>query len=139
MKKTSILFFAPAVIFLLVLLDQLSKFMVRQSGGFSLCNPGVAWGISLPQWLFWFCWIAIIFFIILLIRKNFREKNPNKLFFCALLLLLSGALGNFLDRIFFGCVLDFIDLQIWPVFNLADVFITLGAILVIISGYRKAK
>jgi signal peptidase II len=137
MKKTFVLFFVPVSVFFLVFLDQFSKFIVRQSGGFSLCNPGIAWGMHLPQWLFWLCFLTIIFFIILLIGKNFRQKLPDKLFLCALVLLLSGALGNFLDRIFFGCVLDFIDLAIWPVFNLADIFITLGAALIIISSFKK--
>ncbi|MBR2081555.1 MAG: signal peptidase II [Elusimicrobiaceae bacterium] len=48
-------------------------------------------------------------------------------------LILSGALGNLYDRITLGFVVDFIDFRIWPVFNAADSFITVGALLLAIS------
>ena len=47
---------------------------------------------------------------------------------CAL--VLGGAIGNLYDRIFFGYVIDFIDFQIWPVFNIADSAITSGAVII---------
>ena len=49
----------------------------------------------------------------------------------ALGLLLGGAVGNLLDRLRFGHVVDFIDFRIWPVFNIADIAIVLGSILLI--------
>ena len=52
----------------------------------------------------------------------------------ALLLLSAGALGNGLDRLFRGCVVDFLHLHHWPVFNVADIYITAGAILLIIAS-----
>ncbi|MDD5428520.1 MAG: signal peptidase II [Candidatus Omnitrophica bacterium] len=50
----------------------------------------------------------------------------------ALGLILGGALGNLLDRIKFGCVVDFFDFRIWPVFNIADSAITVGMIILVI-------
>jgi signal peptidase II len=47
----------------------------------------------------------------------------------ALGLILAGALGNLIDRVIFGYVIDFLDFQVWPVFNLADSAITVGAVL----------
>ncbi len=54
-----------------------------------------------------------------------------------LALVLGGALGNLLDRARFGGVIDFIDFRVWPVFNLADSCITLGAILLAVSFWRR--
>ena len=45
-------------------------------------------------------------------------------------LILGGAIGNLIDRIVFGYVVDFIDLRMWPVFNIADSAITIGAVVV---------
>ncbi|MEK7598152.1 MAG: signal peptidase II, partial [Patescibacteria group bacterium] len=59
--------------------------------------------------------------------------------FFGLTFILSGALSNVIDRLYFGCVIDFIDLKFWPVFNLADVFITTGVILILLDYFRKSK
>jgi hypothetical protein len=61
---------------------------------------------------------------------GFRTLNAYSL---ALLLILSGAVANIIDRLIYGCIIDFIDLKIWPVFNLADVFICAGVIMLIIK------
>ncbi len=50
--------------------------------------------------------------------------------------ILAGALGNLIDRLFLGYVIDFLDFRIWPVFNVADSAITVGAILL---GYSILK
>ena len=52
-------------------------------------------------------------------------------------LILTGALGNLYDRLILGFVVDFIDLRVWPVFNAADSFITIGAVLLGISLLQK--
>ncbi|MCX5681683.1 MAG: signal peptidase II, partial [Candidatus Omnitrophica bacterium] len=48
-------------------------------------------------------------------------------------LIIGGAFGNLIDRLQFGYVIDFIDFRIWPVFNIADSAITVGAFLLIIK------
>ena len=60
------------------------------------------------------------------------HKGPGLAVSSALGLILGGALGNLLDRIKFGCVIDFFDLRIWPVFNIADSAITVGMIILVI-------
>ena len=55
-----------------------------------------------------------------------------------LLFILAGAISNFADRAVFGCVIDFIDLKIWPIFNLADIFITIGVIMLVLK-IKKQK
>tara|TARA_A100001011_G_scaffold272680_1_gene281946 strand:- start:87 stop:569 length:483 start_codon:yes stop_codon:yes gene_type:complete len=73
----------------------------------------------------------IIYFLYLLI------KTQDQIFRFSLVLILSGALGNFLDRILRGFVIDFIDIYIsdyhWPAFNLADSWITIGFMILIFN------
>ncbi|HEX7167995.1 MAG TPA: signal peptidase II, partial [Acidimicrobiales bacterium] len=55
-------------------------------------------------------------------------------------LVLGGAVGNLADRLFRdhgGAVVDFVDLQWWPVFNVADIAISVGAVLLVVVGWRE--
>jgi signal peptidase II len=52
-------------------------------------------------------------------------------------LVLGGSLGNLVDRTRTGAVVDFVDLQVWPVFNLADVAITVGVALLMLDIARR--
>jgi signal peptidase II len=138
MDKIKNLVRSSAFFLLLVLFDQLFKHLIRLKGGFYLCNPGIAWGIKLPAGLFWFFWIVIVFFILFLIYQEAFKKTRSDIFFLfALLLILGGTIGNLIDRLFLGCIIDYIDLKIWPIFNLADVFIVIGVIIVIIKTINK--
>ena len=110
-------------------------------------NDGIAFGLlsfnqnslyNLISFLI-FLIIIIIFFMIL---KSERLKKYS------LLMILGGALGNFFDRVFYKSVPDFIDLHIgnfhWFIFNIADIFITLGVISMIFleftdMNYKKKK
>ena len=73
----------------------------------------------------------IIYFLYLLI------KTQDRVFKICLVLILSGALGNFLDRIFRGYVVDFIDIYVfnyhWPAFNIADSCISVGFVILIFN------
>lgn len=109
----------------LLLIDQLSKYIVRQTGGFYICNPNIAFGIKVDPALFYFLWLLIIIFVIILANTKFKAR------FLPLILILSGATSNIIDRLKFGCVIDFIDLKFWPIFNLADSLIVIGAIMII--------
>jgi signal peptidase II len=52
-------------------------------------------------------------------------------------LILSGAIGNLIDRIRLGFVVDFLDLRIWPVFNVADIAITVGTVLLLLQILKR--
>lgn len=93
-----------------------------------LHNRGAAFGILKDQSLLF---IAISVFAVILIFSAWRDNKYKKHYFydLSLALILSGALGNLIDRIRFGYVVDFLDFRIWPVFNIADSAITIGAIM----------
>lgn len=119
---------------ILVLFDQGTKYLIRILGGFYICNSGISFGFKLPPVLFWLLWATLIVFLLYLYNKS--QAESQKIRNIGIIFILSGAISNALDRLFFGCVVDFINLRIWPVFNLADVFITFGAIIIIIATYK---
>ena len=55
------------------------------------------------------------------------------------ILILGGALGNLMDRIVYGHVIDFIDLRVWPVFNIADSAITVGAVIIAVKCFQLSN
>ncbi len=68
-----------------------------------------------------------------------QMAQSNRLLAAGLGMALGGAAGNLTDRLRLGYVLDFIDLHFWPVFNVADIGITCGAILVVIALFLIAR
>lgn len=109
---------------LIVALDQVSKYLIRIDGGFYICNKGISFGLLIPETLIYSLASILILFLIFLISKS----NYNFLQI-PLLFILSGATSNIIDRVCFGCVIDFINMPYWPVFNLADMFIVIGGII----------
>ena len=79
------------------------------------------------RWLF----VVVAAIVVLLI---FRYKNKLDNF--ALGLLLGGTIGNLIDRLVYGYVIDFIDLGFWPSFNLADSFSTIGVFLLLYKHWK---
>ncbi len=136
-------------VILLVVLDQASKIyltLVNKTSPIDLevirgffritytCNDGAAFSILKGKRVFFIIMtIIVVCFIVYYLLKNkvyWVEKY-------SLLLIISGAVGNLIDRIMYGYVIDFLDFIIFgydfPVFNIADSFITIGAIGLIIS------
>jgi signal peptidase II len=92
-------------------------------------NRGTAFGI-LPNWTPSLLAAAIALSVaVLLYNRHFLGRHL--LVSLALALQLGGAAGNLLDRLCKGYVVDFVDLRVWPVFNLADAAITVGVILLL--------
>lgn len=144
---------------IILIADQLTKFIVDQTMPlhhsipiiddlFSLTyirNTGAAFGIlsgsaaafRLP-FLLLFSTVAIVFIIMMLRRLPDRETG----LITALAFILGGAVGNLIDRIAYGEVIDFLDFYWsrfhWPAFNLADSFITIG-VLITVYYLIKAK
>ncbi|MFC1624135.1 signal peptidase II [Candidatus Omnitrophota bacterium] len=141
-----------AILFILVILaiDQYSKFLVqlKLSLGESIPiiknilhitfvgNAGAAFGLfKNSTWVFIVTSVVAIIFISILLSSLIKKGEflSQPLFSSCLILIVAGAFGNLIDRLRFGYVVDFIDLRIWPVFNIADTSITIGAILLIFT------
>lgn len=98
-------------------------------------NKGAAFGILKGATNF-LIYVGIVFIIIFIILIN-KEKNKNFLVSISAGLIIGGALSNLWDRIFLGYVVDYIDIQIWPVFNLSDSCITIGVCLLLFDAIRR--
>jgi signal peptidase II len=82
--------------------------------------------------------VCVLFFLWFGMVRAHRTPHlaPYRLPLC---LVFAGALGNLIDRVFLGYVIDFLDLRIWPVFNIADSAITIGAVLLAVWIFREPK
>jgi signal peptidase II len=132
----------------IVLLDQISKTIVMRAlypyeavhclGGMvritHVRNPGAAFGILQNQvWLFATATFLVASLVLTFYRRVPRSDWCMKL---GLALGLGGSLGNLVDRLRFGSVIDFIEIEPFPVFNLADCAIVAGVILLLFAILR---
>ncbi len=136
------LFLISIISSIIIALDQILKYFIQNinyeiTPFFKLIyvkNTGAAFGIlqnsSLPLF---FIGMIIIGFIL-----YHLEKIPNDKFHNIILgLVLGGAIGNLIDRIALGYVRDFISISIWPVFNIADIAVSIGILIWIINEIKK--
>ena len=121
-----------SILVVLVFIDQASKSAVRHFDGRFLCNPNIAWSIPVWPFLFWLIWIVIIGVVVwkLIYSRTLYSSFP-------LVFILSGAISNSFDRLKLGCVVDFIDVGFWPVFNIADSLIVMGGTLLLVRYWKK--
>jgi len=142
---------------IVLLLDQLTKITILKlfhygeslavTGFFNLVlvyNKGAAFSFLAAEsgWqrhLFTVIGIAAAVYIVYLLRKHAGQR----LFCCALALILGGAIGNVIDRIMYGHVIDFLDVFLgnwhWPAFNIADSAICIGAVLFVLDELRRVN
>lgn len=100
-------------------------------------NTGAAFGIMQNGNL---SLIFIMIGIVVYLLKSWKELcSYGKIVEWGCIFILAGALGNLYDRITLGFVVDFLDFRVWPVFNVADSFITIGACLFVISLFIGKK
>ena len=128
---------------LLVFTDQISKILIRMNmtlyesipvitNFFNLThvtNDGMAFGINFPFGIYIFTTISLIF-TIFLFWYLWTIKDSGIVIRTGVALIIAGAVGNLIDRIFLGEVVDFLDFMIgnyhWYVFNFADSYVTVG-------------
>ena len=90
-------------------------------------NTGAAFGLWKDSGVFLVCFSAVSFLIVFF----YLFKKPAQPHSFAWALIAGGALGNLVDRLAYGYVIDYLDLRVWPVFNLADASICLGVIWIL--------
>lgn len=133
-------------IFFGVLVDQLTKYLaIRHLFLFQpkvispllefhlVLNTGAAYGIMQNQ-RFFLIMVSLLVMVFCLFSYHLMPKR--RLITAGLVILNIGAMGNFLDRFFRGFVIDFINIHLLPVFNIADICITLAAGVFIIDMFR---
>lgn len=142
---------------IVILIDQITKVMILRTlqlgetvtvyswfnivrahnlgAAFSFLGHASGW----QRWLFTGLGVAAAAFIVWLLRRH----GGQKLFSAAVTFILGGALGNVIDRLWHGYVVDFIQVHwggaYFPAFNMADSAITLGAILLILDELRRVR
>lgn len=139
----------------ILILDQITKFIITKTmqigDSFEVIpnflsitshrNNGAAWGILSGKMVFFY--IITVIILIILIVFFIKEAKHNLLMQIAISLLFAGALGNFIDRVLNGEVVDFVDTYIFsynfPIFNVADSSLTIGVVLVIIALLRDMR
>ncbi len=142
--KSQSIFFIFGLAFFII--DRLIKYLFFNSilaNSFFITyvtNRGIAFGLSIPPVIIVLFYILVIIIILFLINWliNLYQSKKYVISF-SLWLIILGALSNIIDRIRFGFVIDYIDLHVWPVFNLADTMIVVGVILFLIQYIREEK
>lgn len=134
------------IVTILIFLDQVTKYLaqtrLQDSGWIVLIkeflylnyveNRGAAFGILQNQQVFFVVITLIIIFLVIFYRMKNKKILPITSFIFDI--IIAGAIGNLIDRIRLGYVIDFIDVKFWgiydfPVFNVADILIVVGTIL----------
>lgn len=142
-RKNPFLWWFISLSLSVMVVDQVLKFLVlrfRPDWNFKglgihvISNTGAGFGILQGKTLI----LAMISLFVALVVIFFYKKIPQEKFVQAVMgLFLGGIVGNFMDRMFRGYVVDFIDLKVWPVFNIADAVITVSVILLVVYLWKK--
>ena len=145
------------IVFIVFLSDRISKYIILKLSqplgelnisvtsflNFHLIwNNGIAFGLFSFEQDFYYNLFTLLIITItsIIIWLSFKAEGLEKISY---LMIIGGSLGNIFDRIFYSSVPDFIDISInnfhWFIFNVADIFITIGVILLIILEFFKKK
>lgn len=155
MKRQYYIGISLFITIVILILDQITKYIITKTmqigDSFELIpnflnitshrNSGAAWGILSGKMAFFY--IITVVILIVLIVFYIKEAKHNLLMQVAISLLFAGALGNFIDRVLNGEVVDFVDTYIFsynfPIFNVADSSLTIGVLLIITALLKDMK
>jgi signal peptidase II len=102
-------------------------------------NSGVAFGINLNYYFIIVFYLIAIFILVWYIISLYKTRSSRYLAIFASTLVLLGAISNLFDRIQIGQVIDYLYLKNFSIFNLADVMITVGAVILILISGKKSS
>ncbi len=136
---------------LIVFIDQISKMLIKYAmntnqvipviGNFIrlrlIMNPGMAFGFQIGGRMFFIIFTSIASIVILIFLFRIKEEQTwTRVAFSS---ILGGAIGNLIDRVTVGKVIDFVEIGPWPIFNFADVAVSFGMILLILTILFEKK
>ena len=145
-----------AIVAITLIVDQLTKYLVvtQMNLGQSIPlidnflyitshrNEGAAWGILQGKMMFFYI-ITLVVVGVVIVWLSRLDVKKDKLLVIALAFILGGALGNFIDRVFYQHVVDFIDTYIFgydfPIFNIADSALSIGVALMALDAILDTK
>ena len=149
-------FLLIALFLFTVVSDQISKLIINKSFDLNesvsliknflylryIKNPGIAFGLSFGHPLLMLAVTSLIIIILFILFLKGKIAPDNELGKIAMVMILGGAIGNLIDRIRMREVIDFIDMGLgsyrWPVYNLADAYVTIGMfILIYVISFKK--
>ncbi|MBU0671151.1 MAG: signal peptidase II [Patescibacteria group bacterium] len=120
-------------------LDQITKYYFEHNHGSRFifwepllflqfkANPNIAFGLPLQSFLFIAFAIIVLGLMSYLLFKSYQNKEFFQFFL--ILFIIAGAVGNIIDRIQYGYVVDFITVPFWSIFNLADIYIVVAVVI----------
>lgn len=149
---SAIMIFYLILTTILVVVDQLTKYLTVQTIDLHevieiipnvlsftyIQNSGAAW--SILEGKMWFFYIVTIIVIAFLLYYLYTEAKTDKILGIILSIVLAGTIGNFIDRLVFQYVIDMIKLDFinFPIFNVADILLTVGVgVLIIFTFYEE--
>ena len=106
-------------------------------------NNGIAFGLLPLEENFYYNILTLIIFLIVILIIFLAYKTSNSIEKLSYLMIVGGASGNIFDRLYYSSVIDFIDITInnfhWFIFNVADMFITLGIVVLLLREFKNNK
>ena len=137
------------LVVLIVILDQLSKSYIQANMRLGesipilpdifhityILNPGAAFGLFADQTFFFIALAVVMMLAVVCFYPAIKKETAWMQIGVGL--LVGGAVGNLIDRIQIGKVVDFFDFRIWPIFNIADIGIVCGAFLIIVASFLE--
>jgi signal peptidase II len=139
----------------IIVIDQISKWIVRAAmeigekitiieNFFYLTshrNSGAAWGILEGRMIFFYIITVLVVIGVIYYMQKYAKNDP--MLATGLSLFLGGAIGNFIDRLIFQEVTDFLDFNLFgynfPIFNIADSSLTIGVVIIIIATIMEER
>ena len=156
-RKLTIKKLAVPFILILIFLDQVTKWwivnyimqpvkLIPITPFFNIVltwNSGISFGICMNQGDFSVIILSTLAILIVFFLAAWLMKAENKKLIIGLICIIGGAIGNIIDRVYHGAVIDFLDFHIksyhWPAFNVADSCIFIGATLIILDSLFPDK
>lgn len=140
MKKSKLYSFL--IVILILTVDRIIKFIALNTT--YIKNYGLVFGILFNPSLRWiFVFVISLIFLFFIYLLTIEEVKKDKILSTSFLFIIAGLLGNLIDRIFYGFVIDFIKLPSSKItltaFNISDISIVIGIFLIIITLPKKGK